>query len=709
MTTLYHPTTPSAALPYSVFAGEDVCAAAGLAVYGTGPHPQFDENVWDFTGVIGLPRYLARHARILSFAEILNPRWRALAKEFIFARLAPDHPAVRELAHAYRTPVLMATVNGRLIRLTGWLNWLTEQGVDSLGDVTQQHCAAYLELRKKVRDKHGVVIRDSSPGYRMEVVAVIQELGYYTELFSADGYVPSFRPWGRRTAYSVAGIVRLAGNKTPPLSNDVFQPLVAAALYVVEVLAPHVIELQQQLQEMVPNRPGRNGKRPGWKVEVGQAIDRHVQEGEQFDVALDHVVSQRLADGWAPDDPLLRVNLISLAHETGRHAFYSTWLPALRGRLEEAVRDVGMAKRWGRAAALVERADGRGSVPWTLPMNTTEARLQLSRARTACVIALAALTGMRKSELAELTHDCRQPPEQLGEGRLRYRLKGKVIKGRGLGGEHDQWVTIKQAYDTAGVAASLADPVKNSGHLFKSLSFYTPYEWFLTWVNGPEGRRLGLAPIPEEPVSLRMLRRSLAVEMAPARWSACRQDSPQAHLRGHHRGLCQPPRWSPVGAIGRVRLRGARGQDAHRPRCLPRLPERHPACRARRRRPPGLLRVRRRTVGFVRGAEHQAQRPGGDEPARQAGKGSASGAGELLLVPRSVQGAVPQARGGPCPWGDGTLDRDVRFGALSSSHPPCRAPLGVGGQRGEQEGLHRHHRACAADGEGPAVCGTHPR
>ncbi|WP_405828013.1 site-specific integrase [Streptomyces sp. NBC_00105] len=515
MTTLHRPTGLAAAFSRSVFRGEDVCAAAGLPVHGAGPHPHFDDAIWDFTGVIGLPRYLARYARILSFTEILNPQWRELAKEFIFARLAPDHPAVRELAHAYRTPVLIATVHGRLTVLTGWLNWLTEQGVDNLGEVTQQHCAAYLELRKKVRDKHGVVIRDSSPGYRMDVVAVIQELGYYKELFSADGYVSAFRPWGRRTAYSVAGMVRRTGNTTPPLSNDVFQPLVAAALYVVEVLAPHVMELQQQLQEMVPNRPGRNNReRPDWRVEVAQAIDRHIQEADPFDVALDHVVAERLADGWDPDDPLLRVNLISLAHETGRHAFHYTWLPTLRGHLEKAVREVGLSKRWGRTAALVERADGRGSVPWTLPMNTTEARMQLSRARTACLIALAALTGMRKSELAELTDGCRLPPEQLGEGRVRYRLKGKVIKGRKLGGEHDQWVTIKQAYDTAGVAASLADPVKGDGHLFKSLSFFTPYEWFLTWVNGSDGRRLGLAPIPEVPVSLRMLRRTLAVEMA---------------------------------------------------------------------------------------------------------------------------------------------------------------------------------------------------
>jgi hypothetical protein len=175
---------------------------------------------------------------------------------------------------------------------------------------------------------------------------------------------------------------------------------------------------------------------------------------------------------------------------------------------------VGLQKRWGRRAAPVARADGRGEVPWTVPLSTTEARRHISQVRTACVIALAALTGMRMSELTELTLDCRLPPEQSGEGRVRYRLKGKIVKGRGLGGHWDEWVTIKQAYDTAGIAAALADPVRQTGHLFKRFTFFTLYEGFLAWVNGPEGRRLGLAPIPEELVNLRMLRRTLAVAMA---------------------------------------------------------------------------------------------------------------------------------------------------------------------------------------------------
>ncbi len=99
MSIFHRPTAPpSKVLTPSVFDGEDVCAAAGLPPLARNcPCPRFDDLLWDFTGVIGMPRYLARHARILDFAEIVNPRWRTLAKEFIFARLAPDHPAVREL------------------------------------------------------------------------------------------------------------------------------------------------------------------------------------------------------------------------------------------------------------------------------------------------------------------------------------------------------------------------------------------------------------------------------------------------------------------------------------------------------------------------------------------------------------------------------------------------------------------------------------
>ncbi|MFF4354804.1 hypothetical protein [Streptomyces sp. NPDC001530] len=59
----------------------------------------------------------------------------------------------------------------------------------------------------------------------------------------------------------------------------------------------------------------------------------------------------------------------------------------------------------------------------------------------------------------------------------------------------------------------LAGP--DASHLFpQTLVFHGRYERFREWVNGEEGARLGLAPIPHDPLNLRILRRTLAVEIA---------------------------------------------------------------------------------------------------------------------------------------------------------------------------------------------------
>jgi hypothetical protein len=47
-----------------------------------------------------------------------------------------------------------------------------------------------------------------------------------------------------------------------------------------------------------------------------------------------------------------------------------------------------------------------------------------------------------------------------------------------------------------------------------AVSFNVRFKWFKSWVNSEAGRPLGLAPIPEGPVNLRMLRRTLSLEMA---------------------------------------------------------------------------------------------------------------------------------------------------------------------------------------------------
>jgi hypothetical protein len=101
-----HPVSHAAAGPRtplaSPFTRSQVCAAAGLAIIPGGKPVLFDQDAWHFGDVDGLPAQLVPARRRLDFTVIADPRWRLVAKEYIFARLAPAHPAVAVLAGAYR-------------------------------------------------------------------------------------------------------------------------------------------------------------------------------------------------------------------------------------------------------------------------------------------------------------------------------------------------------------------------------------------------------------------------------------------------------------------------------------------------------------------------------------------------------------------------------------------------------------------------------
>jgi hypothetical protein len=85
---------------------------------------------------------------------------------------------------------------------------------------------------------------------------------------------------------------------------------------------------------------------------------------------------------------------------------------------------------------------------------------------------------------------------------------------KGFGGVDDQWVVIQEAYPAVALAEDLhADP-REGDQLFTPDVFRLRYARFRAWVNGPAGQRLGMAPIPNGPVNLRMLRRTLAIELA---------------------------------------------------------------------------------------------------------------------------------------------------------------------------------------------------
>lgn len=502
----------------SPFTGDDVCLRAGLALPDGTRRPLFDDDLWDFTEVIGLAVHIPLADRRFNFASIGDPRWRLVAKELIMAALAPRHPAVAELPRAYRTPLHLRSCIGRLNELTRFFRWLHQRHVVTLADIDTHTCEAYLAFRRYILDEHGNVVGEQSPAVRRAAAQIIVDLVNYRDLFTADRVHADLQPWGGASASAVAEMrCGRDGNTTPAVADDILQPMLAAALHLVQVLGPHAVALNEQIREHDRVHSARKGQlRPITTSAVDDILTvlaDHTTTGTPLPQHEDHEIAKRLTAGWSADDPLLPVATGILARQAGRRQIESRWMPRLRKPLTDAVAAVGIGKVFVRDAEDAPTVDG-ATQPWSLPLHRSEAVAVVGIVRTAAIVVLAASSGMRSSELMELRVGCRRPIEESIPGLKRYRIASKIVKGQPLGGTDDEWVVIEPAFRAVELAEQLHPDPGDGVLLFSRFAFNVRYIWFRNWVNSPSGQRLGLTPIPEGPVSLRMLRRTIALELA---------------------------------------------------------------------------------------------------------------------------------------------------------------------------------------------------
>ncbi|GAA3311002.1 integrase [Streptomyces cinereospinus] len=506
----------------AVFTGADICAEAGLTLPGDAARTVFEDDVWDFTHVVGLPTQLSPSLRRFDFTLITGSRWRLVAKELVLAMLAPRHQTVAPLPRAFRNPLHVTSCRGRLDELVRFFSWLSDRAISSLQQITTRDCEAYLAHRRYVLDEDGAVIGENSHATRRAAAQVVVDLVNYRDLFTADRVSAELRPWGGATASAVAEMpCGREENKTQPVADEIMQPMLAAALYLVSALGPHAVDLAHKIRDSdlhsVRRAQGLRRVGPKNRVpvrELSEILAEYTRTCTALPMLEDHYIAKRLEQGWAEDDPLLPVAMGALARRAGLSQFCHPWLSTMRPALEDALAQVGVERPFGREAELVPAADGTPSTPWTLPLSRLQAVAVVGIVRTAAIITAAAISGMRASELMELRIGCRRPPEESVVGLSRYRIASKIVKGQPLGGTDDEWVVIEPVYRAIELLEQLHDVSAEGALLIGRFSFNVRFKWFKNWVNSAAGKRLGLAPIPEGPVNLRMLRRTLSLEMA---------------------------------------------------------------------------------------------------------------------------------------------------------------------------------------------------
>ena len=305
-------------IEHSPFRGADICAEAGFQLPSGAIGPMFEHHVWDFTAVAGLAASKQAAIRRLDFTSITDPRWRLVAKELIFALLVPRHDSVILLPRALRTALHLESCRGRLREMSRLLRWLTDRGIPSLQDVNAEHCQQYLSHRSHTYADDGEVRGDLGSSTRRMAVQVILDLINYRDLFTADRVRGDLLPWGTRSSSAIADVQ--AGwrqNKTPPVDQEVLQPMLSAALYLAGTLGPHVVALTQQSQAALRTRSQLPKPK---RCPVGRftaVLGNHVRDGIPLPQLAIQFAHERLIAGWASGDPILPVSLTMLAAEAG--------------------------------------------------------------------------------------------------------------------------------------------------------------------------------------------------------------------------------------------------------------------------------------------------------------------------------------------------------------------------------------------------------
>jgi hypothetical protein len=397
--------------------------------------PRFADMVWD------LRPFLRRTSAsvFLDFTTLPDEIAVRTAKEYLYSRLRRAVPG-RGHSGVRAVPLKLSGAVHEFQNLKRVLAALREAGAPRLGDVTREHLEAV---------RRGWESAESAAVY----VALLRHLADHSPFLSQDRL--TVYPWPGRTAQQVAGRVRSDENRTERIPEPIMGPLLAAAVFYVQAAS---IDIRAALREVAALEEAR----ARLEVKPGEARAR-----------LEAFIQHRRALGRGiPALPLDKhANRPGAPVRDGvvQHANYRT--VALLAGISE-----GTCRHNGRLLAQAGDELGfepggldtpvspwpPGGAPWRTRLDPVALWEEVYHLRTAAWIVIAGLSGMRDVEVRELRRDCAFT-EPADDGRTRYKIRGRVYKGRSLSGDQADWVVLEVVHQAVQVLLEIND---DPTHLF---------------------------------------------------------------------------------------------------------------------------------------------------------------------------------------------------------------------------------------------------
>ncbi|KOG89338.1 hypothetical protein [Streptomyces varsoviensis] len=399
--------------------------------------PRFGEDVWDFRPF--LPRSMDRYR--LTFIDTEDPVTVLTVKEYLYSRLRRGTGSPKP-GHRSGRPMKLTNFYSAFWYARSVITTLQDLGVPRLAAATRKDFKAALEQWKKT----------SANAAALHVLAT-QHLFAHGAFLSADRLAIS--PWAGRSALHVAGLKRDSENSTLRIPEYISSPLLKAAVFYVETASRDILAARRELADLkaADKARGRNWRGTA-KGKVAQYIDELRASGRPVP-ALPYKEHHTCPDAEVVDGVVQAPN----ARLAGLQCGVIETNPALRRMLSEAAKELGYGPGGLHTAVSLWPDSGK---PWRAGLGPRELREEIAFLRTACWLVLSFLSGMRGAEVRELGPDCAFTGAG-EEGRARFKIRGRVFKGRALSGDEAEWVVLEIVHRAVAVLRQLND---DPTHLF---------------------------------------------------------------------------------------------------------------------------------------------------------------------------------------------------------------------------------------------------